>query len=144
MHKYNQWFSRKTWEMHPPGYRGWETICPGRGQGKGMVACSSPAQLTGSWNVASWLGVVYLHKQPEQGGAWKTESGMMKKMPQIRIRKYNVLRFKWVCMVIEKWQQDSSCIFFLSWNQLVPNNNGYRNFHDFLYSYMFILLTANQ
>lgn len=79
MHKSNQWFSGKTQDMQPPGYRGWETICRGVGVGggrgggrEGMVVCHSPTQLTENWNVASWLEVVYSHKQPEQEGARKT------------------------------------------------------------------------
>lgn len=34
------------------------------------------------------------------------------KKPQIRIHKYSVLPFKWERALIEKWQQDSSCILF--------------------------------
>lgn len=55
MHKYNQWFCRKTWDMQSPGYRGWKTRCPGREREKGMVASNPSAQLSEDWNVASWL-----------------------------------------------------------------------------------------
>lgn len=114
MHKYNQWFSKNTWDTQSPGYRGWKTRCPGRGKGE-KNGCKQLFSTIVSGLKCCLLapGLCIRINSLSRKGHGKQEAGIMKKMSQIQIHKCKVLSFKWICTVFENDMENHHALCFI-------------------------------
>lgn len=87
MYKYKQWFSRKTGDLQPPDYRGWENMMPqGWGWGRERLPVTLQPTSQRTEGLPPGFKAMYVHKEPGQEGAWETGNRHHEeKYPQFKI-----------------------------------------------------------